>query len=264
MCIRDRCIALIRGLPKQLRKQLVPAPDVIDQVLESLAPADEPLFLALSREIKRQRGVQVSQSDWQQVAIEPFYQMNIQVVDDRGKRLAEGRDLAALITEFRTESSVDVVATKNTLERVNVTRWNFGELPEQWQGKSAGATVVAYPALIPEAPGQLSIRLLDYPAEAARQHRLGTAQLIYQGDLKTAKYLKKQLFRDNASMLSFAGAQIDRDTLIDGLVVGGLWQLLEGEVLPRDEVTFKGIERRLLGEWVPHVCLLYTSDAADE
>jgi ATP-dependent helicase HrpA len=251
--LRDKCIALIRGLPKQLRKQLVPAPDVVDQVLESLSPADEPLFLMLSRELKRQRGVQVSQLDWQQVTIEPFYLMNFQVVDDRGKRLAEGRDLAALITEFRTESSVDVVATKNTLERVNVTRWNFGELPEQWQGKSAGANVVAYPALIPEAPGQLSIRLLDYPAEAARQHRLGIAQLIHRSDLKTAKYLKKRLFRDNASMLAFAGAQIDRDVLIDALVVGGLWQLLDGEVLPRDEVTFKVLERRLLGEWVPHV-----------
>ena len=50
----------------------------------------------------------------------------------------------------------------------------------------------------------------------------------FKGDLKTAKYLKKQLFTDNAAKLALAGAQLERDPLVDALIEGGLWQLLEG------------------------------------
>ena len=201
--LRDKCIALIRGLPKHLRKQLVPAPDVVDKVLGCLAPSDEPLFLALSREIKRQRGVQVSHSDWQQVAIEPFYLMNIPLVDDRGKRLAEGRDLAALIRNFTEVLGMMwshqkyIGASQRHAEFWGATRAVAGQISRCHRG--------CYPALI-LSPRPVIDSLLDYPAEAARQHRLGTG--IYQSDLKTTKYLKKQLFRDNASMLSFAGAQL--------------------------------------------------------
>ena len=58
--LRDKLIAMIKGLPKQLRKQLVPAPDVADALLERLTAADEPLSHALTREIKALRSVSVA------------------------------------------------------------------------------------------------------------------------------------------------------------------------------------------------------------
>ena len=117
---------------------------------------------------------------------------------------------------------MDVVATKKYTRASQRNALNFGSYPSSGRVTSR-CHCISHSRTDPfEAPGQLSIWSPDYPAEALRQHRLGTAQLIYQGDLKTAKYLKKQLFRDNASMLSFAGAQIDRDTWIDGLVVEAL------------------------------------------
>ena len=251
--LRDKLIALIKALPKPLRKQLVPAPDVADALLERLITNDEPLSQALSREIKVLRGVSVSLRDWEQVALEPFYQMNIRVVDDRKKVLAEGRDLKTLVAQFRTESPVEVVTTRNNLERVNVTRWDFQTLPTEWRGKSAGTEVLAYPAVIKEGSGQLAIRLLDYPSEADRQHRLGVAGLLLQSDLKTAKYLKKKLFVDNAATLSLAGARLEREPLIDALIEGGLWRLLEGRALPRSPEQFAEAQRVVTAQWVPHV-----------
>ncbi len=117
--LREKLIAMIKGLPKTLRKQLVPAPDVADALLDRLTLSNEPLAQALSREIKSLRGVSVSLDDWSQVVIEPYYQMNIRVVDDRKKLLAEGRDLSSLIAQFRSDSPVEVVTTKNNLERVS-------------------------------------------------------------------------------------------------------------------------------------------------
>ena len=251
--LRDKLIAMIKGLPKQLRKQLVPAPDVADALLERLTAADEPLSHALTREIKALRSVSVSTSDWAQVDIESFYLMNIRVVDDRKKLLGEGRDLAALVSEFRSNSPVEVVTTRNNLERVNVTRWDFDDLPTEWRGKSAGAEVLAYPAVIKEGSGQLSVRLLDYPVEADRQHRLGVAGLLLQSDLKTAKYLKKQLFVDNMSKLALAGARLERESLVDAIIEGGLWQLLDGVKLPRSQDEFASVQRAVTAQWVPHV-----------
>ena len=167
--------------------------------------------------------------------------------------LAEGRDLKALVAQFRTESPVEVVTTRNNLERVNVTRWDFQTLPTEWRGKSAGTEVLAYPAVIKEGSGQLAVRLLDYPSEANRQHRLGVAGLLLQGDLKTAKYLKKQLFVDNAATLSLAGARLAREPLIDALIEGGLWRLLEGRDLPRSPEQFAEAQRVVTAQWVPHV-----------
>jgi ATP-dependent helicase HrpA len=251
--LREKLIALIKALPKPLRKQLVPAPDVVDALLERLITNDEPLSQALSREIKMLRGVSVSLRDWEQVTLEPFYQMNILVVDDRKKVLAEGRDLKTLVAQFRTESPVEVVTTRNNLERVNLTRWDFQTLPIEWRGKSAGTEVLAYPAVIKEGSGQLAVRLLDYPSEANRQHRLGVAGLLLQSDLKTAKYLKKQLFVDNAATLSLAGARLAREPLIDALIEGGLWRLLEGRDLPRSPEQFAEAQRVVTAQWVPHV-----------
>jgi ATP-dependent helicase HrpA len=251
--LREKLIAMIKGLPKQLRKQLVPAPDVADELLERLTAADEPLAQALTREIKAIRSVTIAAGDWAQVAIEPFFLMNIRVVDDHKKLLAEGRDLAALVSEFRSNSPVEVVTTRNTVERVNVTRWDFDDLPTEWRGKSAGAEVLAYPAVIKEGSGQLSVRLLDYPVEADRQHRLGVAGLLLQSDLKTAKYLKKQLFVDNMSKLSLAGARLEREPLVDAIIEGGLWQLLDGVTLPRAQDQFATVQRSVTARWVPHV-----------
>ncbi|MGB0624897.1 MAG: DUF3418 domain-containing protein, partial [Luminiphilus sp.] len=53
--LRDKCIALIKGLPKALRKQLVPAPDVVDAALAELSAEDSDLCAALSGVLKRQR-----------------------------------------------------------------------------------------------------------------------------------------------------------------------------------------------------------------
>ena len=92
----------------------MPAPDVADALLERLTAADEPLSHALTREIKALRSVNVAASDWAQVDIESFYLMNIRVVDDRKKLLGEGRDLAALVSEFRSNSPVEVVTTGTT------------------------------------------------------------------------------------------------------------------------------------------------------
>ena len=56
--------ALIRSLPKQLRVNFVPAPDVARRFLEAVPPGEEPLLEALSRYLRSLTGVHVPREAW--------------------------------------------------------------------------------------------------------------------------------------------------------------------------------------------------------
>jgi len=50
-----------------------------------------------------------------------------------------------------------------------------------------------------------------------------------------------------------AGARLEREPLIDALIEGGLWRLLEGRDLPRSPEQFAEAQRVVTAQWVPHV-----------
>ena len=56
--------ALIRSLPKELRRSLVPVPEVAAAVLARVKPRSEPLLDVLARELEALRGVRVPRGRW--------------------------------------------------------------------------------------------------------------------------------------------------------------------------------------------------------
>ena len=57
--MRDKCIALVRTLPKALRKRLAPAPDWVDRALAHMQPGDEPVSLALGAALREVGGPRI-------------------------------------------------------------------------------------------------------------------------------------------------------------------------------------------------------------
>lgn len=92
--------ALIKSLPKQVRKNFVPAPDVARQavaVLESdFDPANDELEPSLELALRRLRGAIIPPGSWNWDAVPPHLRVSFKVVDSKGKVLDEGKDLAAL------------------------------------------------------------------------------------------------------------------------------------------------------------------------
>jgi ATP-dependent helicase HrpA len=95
--LREKCIALVKGLPKCCRKQLVQGPEVVDAALASMQADDVALCSALATALRKTRGVVIADQDWDVAGLTEFYRANIRVVDERGKLLAQGRDMAALV-----------------------------------------------------------------------------------------------------------------------------------------------------------------------
>ena len=168
--------ALIRSLPKALRRGLVPAPDRAREVLAALGDTREPLLPAVERELRRLTGVVVGPQDWDLDAVPQHLRINIRVVD-RGRVVGEGRDLAALRRELAPRLRRTVSAAARSLERTGLSDWSFDELPRSFTADREGSPVVGHPALVDEG-ASVGVRVLATASEQQQAHRAGVRRLL--------------------------------------------------------------------------------------
>ncbi|RLA57205.1 MAG: ATP-dependent RNA helicase HrpA, partial [Gammaproteobacteria bacterium] len=119
--LREKCIALVKGLPKEKRKRLVPAPDYVDKALAQLLTQRQPdnvdLLDALSRCLASLGGVALGRDDWALEKLDDYYRMNVRVVDAQGHLLQQGRDLGELIERFRADTRQSISSSEQNPRR---------------------------------------------------------------------------------------------------------------------------------------------------
>ena len=166
---------MIRSLPKSLRRDLVPAPDLAREVVARLGAPSGDLRDAVARELRSLRGVTVPRDAWDLSKLPPHLRITVRVTD--GDRvLAEGKDVAELQRELRPRLRAVLSRAAAGLTRSGLTSWDFGTLPEVFRE----GTVVAYPALA-DAGAAVDIRLFETEAAARAAMWAGTRRLILLG-----------------------------------------------------------------------------------
>ena len=85
---------MIKALPKQWRKQLVPVATTVEQILPCCQSEKGALTKVISEQLHRKKGVKVPDELWQSIELDPYYTMNIHVLDEAGNLMDSGRDLA--------------------------------------------------------------------------------------------------------------------------------------------------------------------------
>lgn len=238
--LRDKCIALIKLLPKQLRKQVVPVPEFVDKVLARVTVDDVPLLEVLGRQLKQLAGVSIPLDEWQPEQLDDFYRMNYRVLDTKGKSLGQGRNLEKILANF--EGQVTETLQQQTQKRFqseNIKQWNFGVLPEQHQFNQAGVTVTSYPALV-DCKDSVAIELKDFPEQAELESRRGLVRLFMLQLPQQLKYLRKDLLRGNTISLQLAGISQQRDQWIDDLLYAVFYRVfIQDQEIPRSEESFQ-------------------------
>ena len=247
--LREKCIPLVKSLPKEKRKRLVPAPDKVDRALVDLQPGNVELLAVFAEALSRIGDVKLSREDWDAVRLDDYYRMNIRVVDANGKLLEQGRDLDALVRQFRGENRQDISTGKqHSLAREGITRWDFGELPKEWRFRQAGQSIVAWPALA-DRGDSVAIELFDYAHEAALQHRGGVLRLLRLANSQQVKFLRKELLRGNEFNLVLAGSSLERLPLVEDLIDAAYTQAMGLDVtLPYTREEFRQLEQSGRGE----------------
>jgi ATP-dependent helicase HrpA len=200
--LRDELVtALIRGLPKELRKRLVPVPDVARQVLERVTPRSEPIAGALTRELEATRGVRIDPAEVEASAekLPPHLRMRFSVEEEDGTVVAQGHDLAALREAVKPRLRAQLAAATAGLERTGLRDWPGGTIPREVERPG----LRAFPALTDEG-GSVGLRIFESrTAQAAAMHA-GTRRLLELTIPSPVKPVQGRL--SNATQLSLAAA----------------------------------------------------------
>ncbi|CAI0875852.1 ATP-dependent RNA helicase HrpA [Serratia liquefaciens] len=190
---RELVIALIKSLPKPVRRNFVPAPNYAEAFLGRVTALELPLLDALERELRRMTGVTVSRDDWQWEQVPDHLKMTFRVVGEKHKTLLEGKNLTALKLQLKdkVQETLSAVADDG-LEQSNLHIWSFGKLPEFYEEKRGGYSMKAYPALVDEKDS-VAIRLFDSEQEQQQAMWQGTRRLLLLNIPSPIKYLHEKL-----------------------------------------------------------------------
>ncbi len=274
--LKDKAQLLVKSLPQKLRRHCVPLPEYAQGFTERQEPAGSltgSLTAALIADLREQRGIVALASDFKDEAVPAHLTMNFRVVDEHGRQLGMGRNLAALRAELGQQAkrqfkeafsrvgavvsapagaeaaktdgaqtkdasplgSIDAAAVAGAGNE-HLTDWTFGALPELMEVKRGGQPLIGYPALV-DRRSHAVLEVFDDPQEAARAHRLGVARLFRLQLAEQLRYLEKNLPAMTRMAMQFM-ALGSADELRDQIVAAAIERACLDHPLPTDASSF--------------------------
>jgi ATP-dependent helicase HrpA len=173
----EKIVALIRTLPKALRKHFVPAPDVAAHCRQALRPGETPLVQALGLALSRRAGVLVPEDAWDEAALPDYLRMRFRVVDEEGATIEAGRDLAALRRRHAAAGATARRLPRAGIERAALKDFDVDPLPESVELVRGGVRLRGYPALV-DRGDSVAVEALDSAERAFAAHRGGLRRLV--------------------------------------------------------------------------------------
>ncbi len=236
--------ALIRSLPKDLRRNFVPAPDTARAVLAGIDPAGEPLLAALQRELRRRTGVLVPIDAFDLDKLPAHLRVTFAVESADGTEVARGKDLDALQQRLAAPARRAVAqAVAGELERTGLRTWpdDLDALPRAVERTVDGRAVRGFPGFV-DAGSAVNLRMFATSMERDCMLRPGMRRLVRLSVASPVKAVERQLSPRTRLAL---GANPDgsltalledcADAAVDALVPGPVWTRDEFATL-RDRV----------------------------
>ncbi len=263
--VQDKAAALIKSLPKTLRRNFVPAPDFARAFAEAHMSSNGQLDAdsfegALARFLKKLTGAEVAAIDFDPASIDAHLRANLRLIEGNGRTvLAESRDLDDLRARFgkRAADAFSARAAEGLAQR-GLTDFPATSIPASVPG--AGG-VPAYPALHDDGDS-VSLAVHADRAEAQRHHPQGVRRLLRIAMAEKMKQARKQLPVQPKTALLYAAIESqsprndglkDGDRLRQDLVDGAFAALAaDGLAEIRDPAVFAlrrdAIAKTLFGE----------------
>ncbi|WP_336632264.1 MULTISPECIES: ATP-dependent RNA helicase HrpA [unclassified Microbacterium] len=213
--------ALLKALPKAIRRHVVPAADwaaTLGAELAGAGPEDhsglppQTLRDALAARIQRVANQPVRTDDFDLGRVPPHLLVTFRAVDQRGRTAGTSRDLGdlqrrlagrareqvartlarpAAVAAARTPDDVAAASVAVT-ERSGITGWDVGVLPEVVDTRVAGGVVRGYPALVDEKDS-VALRIESTPDRAADLTRAGVRRLLLLAVASPSAYVLDHL-----------------------------------------------------------------------
>ena len=241
--------ALLKSLPKAIRRNVVPANDWARRLLAELPDAGDgrSLRAALATTITRLTYVPVAVTDFDESRIPSHLRMSFAVIDERSRTVASGTDLRALQEQLASTVRESVarasVTPRSNLERAGLMTWDFDELPRTLDTKQGGNTIRAYPALVDDG-ASVAIRLMTTPGDQAGQQRRGVRRMLLLAIPSPVSYVQDHLTQTEKLTLAQSPYRTTVELFADcmavcidaGLAGREVWTRSEFEAV-RDEIS---------------------------
>src|SRR5690606_38768991 len=213
---RGKALALLRGLPKEMRRPLVPLPDTVEALWPELERARgmKTMRAALADLLAARHGIEAGDA-LDAVPLPPELRMRIEVVDRDGAVVAATRDLVALQRRFG-RGPARRPAPDSEWSRRGVTRWEFPDLPDSVRVEQYGTKLALYPALL-DVDGRVDLELIAPGPAAAARHRLGVRRLLLKQLPQQTDVIRRRVLDDRELILSYHGVG-SGDELVDDVI----------------------------------------------
>lgn len=272
--LQAKVLALVKSLHQRPRSRLVPLPDYAAEFCATAPFAQGALLDVLLKAVRERTQLAVQRNDFKLEQLSPHLFMNFRIVDEHGRQLGMGRDLAALKAQFGSQarsafqalaallpavkpsghgmerttevsgsatSSVPQRSAANQADQASVapqrfTTWSFGELPELMELRRGSQVLVGFPALI-DAGDAVEVEVFDEPDVAAAKHRAGLRRLVALQLREPLKYLEKNVPGLQAMATAYMplGSQ---EELRAQIIEVALDRAFLADPLPNDQASF--------------------------
>jgi ATP-dependent helicase HrpA len=270
--LEAKVLALVKSLHQRPRSRLVPLPEFVAEFCTTHDFAQGELLEVLLKAVKERTQIAVQRNDFKLEMLSPHHFMNFRVVDEHGRQLGMGRNLATLKSElggqarsaFQALAALKLPASapaapapgpapaapgKGGAVRVETstpaapaaaakyTAWTFGQLPELMEIAKGGQTLIGFPALIDKGT-HVEIEVFDEPDVAAARHRAGLRRLLALSLKEPIKFLERNipdLTKMSVFYMPLGTAEELREQIIDVAIDRAFLE----DPLPTDEVDFR-------------------------
>lgn len=152
--LHGKIVAMIKSLPKRIRRNLVPAADVANRICDELMPqyGQVPFMPAVCAAMSRHAEMPIRESDFQDDKLDDHLRFLISVVDDDGNTIAAGRSADPLVRQF-SDNAADISSATSSdpdtsLSTGPMQSFEIDQLPDEVIRERGGVRVAQYPALV--------------------------------------------------------------------------------------------------------------------
>ncbi|CAM8419595.1 RNA helicase HrpA, C-terminal [Candidatus Methylopumilus universalis] len=241
--IREKLNCIFKSLPKNIRTQLFPLTDTVTEFLTQYKTHHH-LFQSISDFIlkKIKEPYMIGEEEIESLPRHCF--MNIEVVNQKNELISQGRDLNLLKGSVKPQVHVKKNDKANAVERFNLKRWDFDELPHAIELNTHQKDYKGFVGLSDEDES-VAIRVFVSEEEAKASHRQGVLRLLSFELKPQLKQLEKDLNKLKEAQLLLRD-MIDAEELKSDVIEMILDTALNyEEVMPRTSSDFITLIKRI-------------------
>jgi len=242
----EKITAVLRALPKNLRKAVVPVPEYAARALEEVETNLE-FPTALARWLTRVTGTSVDAQAIADLVVPDYLQMNVRIANLQGLQIAQGRNLVALRRNVREKTTPTVSAASTPGKTFR--SWDFGELASEQLVERRGLKFTVYPTLR-DRGDSVEVAEAKSRVEADTMLRAGVLRLAMLALPEQYKYARKRFADTRELVLLGQGFNTDKPLAV------GLTERVFAECffatdvpLPRSAQAFQALLDRCRAEF---------------